>query len=119
MDASMQLPLPPTLLRRVGDGRQRSAKKVGIDLVSALLRAGGRIGMSDKEMAAVFGLSASDFAKAFGKDYPDRNRPMKAPLTPELERELANVLIEEAGLREEAQNALLESLARYAVVNQR
>lgn len=119
MNPSMQIPLPPTPLNRVGNAAERPAKKVGITLVAAVLRAAGRIGLSDKELAGIFRLPPADFSKAFSMDYPERNRPMKEQLTLDLMRELANVLIDESGMREQAQAELVESLVRLVVVNQR
>jgi hypothetical protein len=99
MGASVQLNLPPTEVQRVASPPATPGNFVAsLDLASAVLRAAGRLGMADKELAAIFDISAPECSKAFGPNNPDRNRLMKTALPPSLVRELAAVLGESCGL---------------------
>lgn len=117
MSPMVQIPLPPTPLNRVGTANDSVANKECIALIDAILRAAGRVGLSDKELAAVFGLPPAEFSKCFSHNYPERNRQMKVQLPLRLVRELAHVLIDASGLKDEAQSALVESLVRLVAVN--
>jgi hypothetical protein len=83
-------------LNKVGTVAPTPANSV--DLCSAVLRAGNRLGLQHKELADIFGLSAPDFSAAFSPNRLDRNRTMKSPLPLALAREVALVLCEQVGL---------------------
>jgi hypothetical protein len=119
--ANSQLNMPPMALNRVGNGTPTPAKSVGIaDLAALILRAGDRLGLQRKELAAVFDLSEPDFSAAFSPNRLDRNRLMKQALPMALARELALVLCEATGLavggvdtERHALADLLKSAAEY------
>lgn len=113
-----QLTIGPLEVQRVGTA-ERPAEKVGnaaaekvgsVNLVTIARLAAKRVGYFDKELADVFGLSASDCSKAFDVDEPTRNRPMKAALPRDYAeafcRELAKALGLRIGGSEEQQRAL-------------
>jgi len=69
-----------------------------VDFVKVCLLAGSRLGMQDKEMAAIFDLTAPEFSRAFSAAVTDRNRVMKTTLPAPFARECAKVLGELTGL---------------------
>lgn len=88
----------PAVVNTVGSDTPTDANSLGIDLCSLVLRAGDRLGMQRKELAAIYGLSEPDFSAAFSPNRMDRNRPMKQPLPMQLAREVALLLCEVTGL---------------------
>jgi hypothetical protein len=135
MISTSQLNIPPMALNRVGTATDRvgpatpsPANSVGaaVDLASIVLRAGDRLGLQRKDLAAVFGFSEADFSAAFSPNRIDRNRPMKQPLPLVLAREIAMQLCEATGLAvagpDAERNALadvMRSMADYLRVMQR
>jgi hypothetical protein len=105
--AHHQLTVGPMEVSRVGTRKasansvgNESAEKVGsVDLVTAMVQAGKRVGLYDKELAAVFNLSPADYSKAFSLDDDTRNKPMKAKLPKELAEAFVRVMAEMLGLR--------------------
>jgi hypothetical protein len=132
---SRQLALGPMALNKVGIANDTvgtetptPANSVGtpVDLASIVLRAGDRLGLQRKDLAAVFGFSEADFSAAFSPNRTDRNRPMKQQLPLVLAREIALLMCEATGLAvagpDAERNALadvMRSMADYLRVMQR
>lgn len=86
-------------LNRVGTASPTPANSVGVvDFASIVLKAGAALGLQDKELADIFGMSAPDFSAAFSPNRTDRNRLMKVALPMVLARQVALQLCEATGL---------------------
>lgn len=101
MRTSKQLSLGPMPLQEVGSTLPTSAKKVGnVPMVDQFVRAFIRHDRTNQQAAGELGLSASDYSKAFSKNWPDRNGLMKKfdDLDFEVRREFVALMAADYGI---------------------
>lgn len=107
-----QLTLGPMALKTVGGPMPTHANSAGaVDFCTVVLKAGGALGLQDKELADIFGLSAPDFSASFSPNRSDRNRLMKVALPMVLARQVALQLCEATGLAVSGPDAERHALA--------